>query len=217
MEKHYSRSAPSPRYVELLALDKEMHEHGQEEAGIPAEQMFAGRSLTPLAIAIKHVIDRFRPRTLLDYGAGKGIAYRMPLTVEGTTYDDLRAFWGVEEVTCYDPGYEPYSEFPEGRFDGVICTDVLEHIPGEDLPWILEEMFVFARLFVFGNIASYPARKHLPNGENAHCTIRPKAWWEALIGQVAAGFPSHRYIFAVHSRGAGANGQSPPITEVIAG
>jgi hypothetical protein len=217
MEKLYSRSAPSPRYVELLSLYRVMHEDGQEEAGIPAEHMFAGRSLTPLAVAIKQVIDRFRPRTLLDYGAGKGVAYRTPITINGTTYDDLRAYWGVDEVTCYDPGYKPYSELPERRFDGVICTDVLEHIPEDDLPWILEEMFAFARLFVFGNIASYPARKHLPNGENAHCTVRPKGWWEALIGEVAVGFPRTRYVFAVHSIGAGANGRSPPGTEVIAG
>lgn len=209
MEKLYSRSAPSPRYLELLALYRQMHEGGQDEAGIPAEQMFAGQSLTPLAAVIKQVIDRFRPQTLLDYGAGKGVAYRTPITIDGTAYDDLAAYWGVE-VTCYDPGYAPYSELPARRFDGVISTDVLEHVPADDLPWVLAEMFAFARLFVFANIASYPALKRLPNGENAHCTVRPKAWWEALIGRVAAGFPRTRYVFAVHSLG-------PPGTEVIAG
>jgi hypothetical protein len=66
----------------------------------------------------------------------------------------------------------PFSALPEGRFDGVVCTDVLEHCPEEDLPWIVGELFGYARLFVFANVACYPAAKKLPNGENAHCTIR---------------------------------------------
>ena len=65
MEKQFSRNAPSPRYVELLGLYKEMHDDGQEQEGIPADQMFAGHSLVPLVRVIKQVVDRFTPRTLL--------------------------------------------------------------------------------------------------------------------------------------------------------
>jgi hypothetical protein len=41
----------------------------------------------------------------------------------------------------------------------------------------------------FANVACYPARKRLPTGENAHCTIRPPEWWEALVRKVAARHP----------------------------
>jgi hypothetical protein len=46
-----------------------------------------------------------------------------------------------------------------------------------------------ARKFVFANIASYPAAKILPNGENAHCTIRPVEWWSQIIAPIAARHP----------------------------
>lgn len=217
METQYSRSAPSPRYVELLSLYQNMHDDGQEAEGIPADQMFAGHSLVPLVQVIKQVVDRFGPRTLLDYGAGKGMLYGPPITIEDTEYPSVNAYWGVEDVTCYDPGYEPFNELPKGRFDGVICTDVLEHIPEEDLPWILEELFAYARVFVFGNIANYPARKHLPNGENAHCTIKPRSWWDALIAGIAARFPDTRYIFTVDSFVPDGEGGVKKATEVVAG
>lgn len=217
MDTSYSRTNPSPRFGELITLYQTMHEEGGEAEGIPPEQMFAGQSLAPLVVAIKPIITRFAPRTLLDYGAGKGQAYTTPITVDGVTYDGAGAYWGVEAVTCYDPGHQPFSTLPKGRFDGVLCTDVLEHIPEEDLPWVLGELFAYARRFVFGNIANYPARKHLPNGENAHCTIHPKPWWQALITEIAAGFPGVNYIFTVDSIDRDDHGVARKRAEAIVG
>jgi FkbM family methyltransferase len=99
--------------------------------------------------------------------------------------DGIAEYWDVDEVQCYDPGYAPHSARPEGRFDGVICTDVLEHCPEEDVPWILEEIFGYAGRFVYLNVACYPARKTLPNGENAHITVRPPEWWREKVRAAA--------------------------------
>ena len=95
----------------------------------------------------------------------------------------------MQDVRCYDPCHEPFSRLPEEKFDGVLCTDVLEHCPEEDVPWILDEIFGYARRFVFANAACYPARKHLPNGENAHCTIREPAWWRERLCETSARHP----------------------------
>ena len=57
----------------------------------------------------------------------------------------------------------------------------MEHCPEEDIPWILDEIFQHAKKFVYVNIACYPAQKTLPDGQNAHCTIKPKEWWEAIF------------------------------------
>jgi hypothetical protein len=113
----------------------------------------------------------------------------------GVDHPDIKSYWGVQEIRCFDPGFAPYSELPSGIFDGVICTDVLEHCPEEDIAWILDELFAFARKFVYANIACLPARKHLPSGGNAHCTIKPVKWWERRIGRAASAKPGLPYEF----------------------
>lgn len=194
----YSRANPSPRYRELNALYRQMHEQGAH--GSAPEQTFPGLSLPPQAGAIKQLIDRFGARTILDYGCGKGLQYQ-PMSLKneatGESWPDMRHFWGVQSITCYDPAYEPFMTLPEGRFDGVICTDVLEHCPQEDMAWILEELFAYARGFVFANIACYPAKKTLPNGENAHCTIQPPQWWAGHIRELCARYPAVAAKFVV--------------------
>ena len=53
---------------------------------------------------------------------------------------------------------------------------------------IVAEIFSYARRFVYVNVACYPAEKRLPNGENAHCTVRPPEWWAKLYGDAARYF-----------------------------
>jgi len=185
----FSRSQPSPRYQYLMRQYGRMHVEGETRLGIPAEQTFPGSSLAPHVTAIKKLIHASSARTILDYGAGKGLQYRPHrVMMEGRhVADGIAEYWDVDEVRCYDPGYAPFAALPEGRFDGVICTDVLEHCPEEDLPWIVAELFGFAKCFIYANVACYPASKHLPDGENAHVTIRDPQWWREFFARAAAG------------------------------
>lgn len=191
----YSRENPSDRYKELIALYKQMHVEGETHLNIPPEQTFPGRSLGQQAPRIKEVINATGARTILDYGSGKAQQYKsLRITGEnGQVWNNVTEFWDVEDITLYDPCYEPYSTLPTGTYDGVVCTDVLEHCPEEDIDWILEEMFGYANIFVYANICCFPARKHLPNGENAHCTIKPLEWWVQKIKAVAARYPAIRF------------------------
>ena len=61
------------------------------------------------------------------------------------------------------------------------------------MPWIVGELFAFARKFLFATVALYPAGKTLPNGRNAHITLRPKEWWQSCVAAVAANHPDVRY------------------------
>ena len=85
----------------------------------------------------------------------------------------------------------------------MVCTDVLEHCPEEDLGWILGEIFGFARRAVYLCIAAYPAKKHLPSGENAHITIKPLAWWAERLEQAADARPGVRWQAVVEEAGGG--------------
>ncbi len=109
-------------------------------------------------------------------------------------YPRVTSYWGVK-ATCYDAGYQPFNQWPSGTFDAVISTDVLEHCSQDDMEWILGEMFEKGQKFVFANIACYPAKTILPNGENAHSIIQPPEWWQGLIEKVAKNYPDTAYYF----------------------
>lgn len=199
----YTRANPSPRYVELLQGYSHLHSHGEPFLKTAPEATFPGASLLPHIEAIRSLIERSGAHEVLDYGSGKGLQYRpMEVRIKGSPgrWDSIAEFWDVDNVTCYDPCHPPYSRLPQGKFDAVISTDVLEHCPEEDLPWIVDEIFSFATKFVFVTIAGYVAKKRLPNGENAHCTIRPMGWWQKLFEDTAARHPgvdwSGRYFGA---------------------
>lgn len=192
----YSRANPSPRYVALTALYRQMHEEGEKSRGLSAENTFPGRSLPPHAPRIKRLVDLTGAKTLLDYGSGKGMQYRWQVDVDGVEhFASFQEYWGVDTIRCFDPNYAPFSILPQGQFDGVLCTDVLEHCPEEDIPWIIAEIFGYANKFVYANVASYPASKQLPNGENAHCTIKPIKWWSQILSEEAARHPGLEWEF----------------------
>lgn len=178
----YSRINPSPRYVELLELYRAMHDHGETFLGIPARETFPGKSLFLQARHIRRLVRLTNARTVLDYGSGKGLQYRPRIIrdEEGAEWPSILDYWNMDEVVCYDPCYAPYSELPTGTFDGVISTDVLEHCPEEDLPWIIDEIFGYANKFVFANVASYPASKRLRTAKTPTAPSGPSSGGASL-------------------------------------
>jgi hypothetical protein len=194
----YTRAAASPRYRRLIEQYQQMHLHGEQHLGIAPENTFAGSNLPREAPAIKRLVKATGATTILDYGCGKGQQYLPRRTAdpdEGIEYPDIQSYWGVQTIQRYDPAYQPFIQLPTGKFEGVVCTDVLEHCPEEDLPWILGELFGYATKFVFANVACFPAKKRLPSGGNVHCTIKPVRWWEEQIERAARTNPAVVYEF----------------------
>lgn len=216
----YCREQPSPRYQELTRLYGEMHEFDGGDKGV-AGQNFNGFSMIPHAETIKELLVKSGSRTVMDYGSGKGLQYKNVVIElpDGTKFQNVVEYWGVDGVTCFDPGVPAFQKMPEGRFDGVVCTDVLEHCPEEDLPWILGEMASKADNFLFATVALYPAAKILPNGENAHCTLKSPEWWRSMFEDVLAVRPdlSHRFeLHWIHQMNAKPNSRPPVIFEKVA-
>jgi len=203
----YSRQAPSPRYRELVEQYRLMHRRGDPLRNISAAEMFAGQSLPRHTENIRRLCRQHAARTLLDYGSGKGAQYKLQFQIPGAAQPlTIPQYWGVERLVCYDAGYEPYSVLPVGQFDGVVSTDVWEHCPDDDLAWIVDEVFRFATRFVYANVACYPARKTLANGENAHCTIRRDTWWQQLLAAVTVAHPDISYEIHLDQFVTSANG-----------
>jgi hypothetical protein len=132
----------------------------------------------------------------LDYGAGKASLYEpCPGESLDSRYRSHPAWPGVK-VICYDPGYAPFAAPVSERCDGVISTDVVEHIPAGDIGWVLDEIFQSSNSFVYVVAACFPARKFLPDGQNAHCTLEPPAWWESQMEAAARRNPGIHWVLA---------------------
>src|SRR3989441_8692095 len=144
----HNRQNPSARYRRLLELYREMHVRGELTRGIPPERTCPGSSLLLQAHHVRGLVAQTGARSILDYGSGKGSQYRpLKLAEEGVArWESVQEYWGVERIVCFDPAYEPFSRPPQGRFDGVICTDVLELFLKTRLPRITAQFPGLARL-----------------------------------------------------------------------
>jgi hypothetical protein len=160
----------------LISQYREMHDHGH----------FSGMSIYKFVDDIAKLVRKSGAKTLLDYGSGKGRQY-----VEGRAHE----VWGGIMPTLYDPGVAGLAERPSEQFDGVICTDVMEHIPEEEVLETLTDIRSYARLWCFISICCRPAKKNLPDGRNVHVTIQNEAWWLEQIAVVFNGAPDAHVRF----------------------
>ena len=61
----------------------------------------------------------------------------------------------------------------------------MEHIPEEQLPEIIEQIFLRAERFVYLGIANNESSAVLSDGSNAHVTRKPVEWWAEKVDQYA--------------------------------
>lgn len=184
----YTREHPSPEYQKAIALGIEYQK---------THKGFTGRHTFQSFPLYRQLIQEYRTKTLLDYGAGKleQFSYRniRLLNHKGDTEKQVYPSWqealGVEEIYPYDPCIPEIAHLPTKRFDGVICTDVLEHVPPSDMPWVVDLMFSFAQQWVYASVASYPGKKTLADGSLAHKTIKPAEWWVEVWHTVGQRYP----------------------------
>jgi|TARA_R110002020_G_scaffold84472_8_gene209245 hypothetical protein len=148
---------------DLIEQYKQLHKEGK----------FTGYSLIPHAPAITKLVQNHKATSLLDWGCGKGQQYHIARA---------HAAWGFMPK-LYDPAVGGISRKPVGKYDGVICTDVAEHVPEEDVPAFLTELVAHAKKFLFISVCTRPAKKNLPDGRNCHLCVKPEKWW---LNQISA-------------------------------
>lgn len=115
---------------------------------------------------ITRLMGNFAPESVIDYGCGQSV----------TAAETFR--WAA--VKFYDPAIPSLDILPDRKFDLGCCTDVLEHVPEAELPEVFAEMRTLTGKWLM-IIHTGKAAQILPNGENAHCTVRPVFWWQERI------------------------------------
>ncbi len=86
------------------------------------------------------------------------------------------------------------------RVDAVICFDVLEHIHILDVNKVIRDLFDHADKLLVINVACYSAAALLPNGENAHITVRQPLWWKGVVDSISIDYP-HVFVYLMCSIG----------------
>jgi len=132
----------SPYYLESVRQGTEFQENNKS---------WAGYDVVKYQKKIKDLVVRYRAKTILDYGCGKGLQYKEPLPY--ASEDNWQTFDEYLGVTVYkyDPCVPEHFTLPPvgTKFDGVICTQVLNSIPDDDMTWVRELMESYATKFCF--------------------------------------------------------------------
>ncbi|MCT0224845.1 tetratricopeptide repeat protein [Synechococcus sp. CS-1328] len=124
----------------------------------------------------------FAVDTVLDYGSGS-CSWQSPDFDGGKSALD---FFSLSRVCEYEPSL---AKTAIEASDCVVCFDVLEHVAVEDVFSIVDKLFRNAYKLVAVNIANYPSRAVLPNGENCHITRRPYLWWKGVFETISSNYP----------------------------
>tara|TARA_B100001175_G_C19435956_1_gene603576 strand:- start:266 stop:931 length:666 start_codon:yes stop_codon:yes gene_type:complete len=179
-----SKNQPSKEYDQNIKYYKKMHLEGYDLTDgrkRDPQDAYNGKSTLIYAELIKKIIKKNQIKNMLDYGCGKGFYYDNPFKSQVLNIKSLRDYWGVD-IDLYDPCYDKYSSLENNKkFDLIICIDVLEHVPSQDIDWVLKKIINKAKKYVFINVACYPAIALLPNKKNAHININEPIWWHNKI------------------------------------
>lgn len=160
------------RDYEIIHRQKPNYGYGPQEADLGA-----------LAAAVATLP---RVRSCLDFGCGNSRAIF-------TLFPDAAIH--VRHDFAH-PSYQ--AEPPPGlRYDVGLCTDVMEHVPAEEIDRVLARLAALSDTWLF-IIPIGPASQKLPDGSNAHVSQHPADWWRARL---AAGLDAEVEIRpAAHER-----------------
>jgi FkbM family methyltransferase len=146
----------SPEYA---ALNTRLHQEN------PAYGM-GGSAYKDIVLALSREL---KTTAILDYGAGKQmLAKSLPFPI-----------WS------YDPAVAEIAAAPKPA-DIVICTDVLEHIEPEKLPFVLDDLRRCTLKAGYFVIHTGPAIKTYADGRNAHLIQKDATWWSKQLGKYFA-------------------------------
>ena len=180
-----NKSKFSNDYYSLVNLYKLAHKKGikKNDFFLPYNITFDGKSLAPWIQHLKKLISNSNSKTILDYGCGKAKYYNNQIHLGGKYYKGVTEYWGLEEVKLFDPGVEEYQNYPIKKYDGVICTDVLEHVAIEDLDNVVKDILDFSNKFVFFVVSTILDQKTLDDGRNVHQTVKNEDWWRSFFSK----------------------------------
>lgn len=186
-------SAKGKSLVELYAT---MATKGYDRTDLQhVDVAFSDFELRAYREQIQTLFNEHAISTILDYGCG-GSDWRTSGFDEASGQSAID-FFNLRKAHRYEPARDIDER---QKADCVISFDVLEHIFIADVPFVLRDIFSYATKLVALNVACYPAAAKLPNGENAHITVRNAPWWKGMLDSISAEYPTI-FVYLMCSEG----------------
>ncbi len=138
---------------------------------------------------VETLIAETGSHTGLNYSFGLGSTQISPNGASVRQYNPV-----FVESAAHDSGL---AENQAESADGVVCTDILDFVPDEDVPWMLEELFRRAHHFVAIAVHAYPCEQQLPNGDKLRGRPRKSSWWQAQLDLLSPRYPAVRWQLVV--------------------
>ena len=176
----------SQKGQELIDMYERMAKEGYDRTDhTRVDDAYSDFELRAYRTQLHPIFDEHSISTVLDYGSG-GSDWFTP-GFDDETGQSAIDYFKLQAVHRYEPARKTDERQP---VDCVVSFDVLEHIFISDVPSILRDMFSYASKLIVLNIACYPAAAKLPNGENAHITVRNPLWWKGMIDGISTEYPA---------------------------
>ena len=171
----------SKKGTDLIKYYKSMAKEGYDRIdGIKVQSAYNDFELQKFRNVVKHNMQQEEIKTVLDYGGG-GSDWDA-INFDPVTGKSAKEFFDLEEVNTFEPAR---SLLKKVKSDCVVCVDVLEHIFVADIATVVKDLFNLSKKLLVINVACYKAAALLPNGENAHVTVRNPHWWKGVVDTIA--------------------------------
>ena len=122
---------------------------------------------------------------MLDYGSGRSDWFAK--NFDNVNNQSAVEYFGINKISQYET---TLINSKKNIAECVFCFDVLEHIYISDLKNVISDLYYYASKIVVLQVACYEAKAKLPNGENAHITVRNPLWWKGFIDAISSNFES---------------------------
>jgi hypothetical protein len=132
------------------------------------------------------LLAEWNAASVLDYGLAGNYLGARPQGAVSTSRTVLRR--------------NPLAGLPAEQSDAVVCTNWLEYLPLEDIPWVIDALFRSVRRLVYAEVPGFARTQTLPDGTQLDGQVQDASWWSELFRSTGARYRHVHWRLVIRSR-----------------